>query len=178
MWLGLQLTLPLIKRFVKRFLVLRFSCSAKVNFNMKASVFRSFFVNFAILSKKRINLNKVRISVVSWLWRKYRWEMAKTSSKTTKITPKAAPKKAPAKIKGPRQASTLVDPSTFDIYGFLEKYFGIMEFKGTQEQAIPSLLRGKDTLVIMPTGGGKSLSYQLPALRQEGSLIVIKRLKA
>jgi len=42
--------------------------------------------------------------------------MAKTSSKTTKITPKAAPKKAPAKIKGPRQASTLVDPSNFDIY--------------------------------------------------------------
>ncbi|MEY3507882.1 MAG: helicase RecQ, partial [Bacteroidota bacterium] len=89
--------------------------------------------------------------------------MAKTSSKTTKITPKAAPKKAPAKIKGPRQASTLVDPSTFDIYGGLEKYFGFREFKGTQEQAITSLLSGKDTFVIMPTGGGKSLCYQLPA---------------
>jgi ATP-dependent DNA helicase RecQ len=104
--------------------------------------------------------------------------MAKTSSKPTKISPKAAPKKAPAKIKGPRQASTLVDPSNFDIYGGLEKYFGFREFKGTQEQAITSLLSGKDTFVIMPTGGGKSLCYQLPALLQEGCAIVVSPLIA
>lgn len=104
--------------------------------------------------------------------------MAKTSSKTTKTTSKAAPKKAPAKIKGPRQASTIVDPSNFDIYAGLEKYFGFREFKGTQEQAINSLLSGKDTFVIMPTGGGKSLCYQLPALLQEGCAIVVSPLIA
>jgi len=104
--------------------------------------------------------------------------MAKISSKTTKTATKAAPKKAPAKIKGPRQASTLVDPSNFDIYGGLEKYFGFREFKGTQEQAINSLLSGKDTFVIMPTGGGKSLCYQLPALLQEGCAIVVSPLIA
>jgi len=104
--------------------------------------------------------------------------MAKISSKTTKTATKAAPKKAPAKIKGPRQASTLVDPSNFDIYGGLEKYFGFSEFKGTQEQAINSLLSGKDTFVIMPTGGGKSLCYQLPALLQEGCAIVVSPLIA
>ena len=104
--------------------------------------------------------------------------MAKTSSKTTKTVTKSAPKKAPAKIKGPRQASTLVDPSNFDIYAGLEKYFGFREFKGTQEQAITSLLSGKDTFVIMPTGGGKSLCYQLPALLQEGCAIVVSPLIA
>ena len=104
--------------------------------------------------------------------------MAKTSSKTTKTATKSAPKKAPAKIKGPRQASTLVDPSNFDIYAGLEKYFGFREFKGTQEQAITSLLSGKDTFVIMPTGGGKSLCYQLPALLQEGCAIVVSPLIA
>jgi len=104
--------------------------------------------------------------------------MAKTSSKTTKTTTKSAPKKAPAKIKGPRQASTIVDPSNFDIYAGLEKYFGFREFKGTQEQAINSLLSGKDTFVIMPTGGGKSLCYQLPALLQEGCAIIVSPLIA
>jgi len=104
--------------------------------------------------------------------------MAKISNKTTKTTTKAPPKKAPAKIKGPRQASTIVDPSNFDIYAGLEKYFGFREFKGTQEQAINSLLSGKDTFVIMPTGGGKSLCYQLPALLQEGCAIVVSPLIA
>ncbi|MEY4381846.1 MAG: helicase RecQ, partial [Bacteroidota bacterium] len=104
--------------------------------------------------------------------------MAKSSSNTSKTTSKAAPKKAPAKIKGPRKASTLVDPSSFDIYAGLEKYFGFREFKGTQEQAITSLLSGKDTFVIMPTGGGKSLCYQLPALLQEGCAIVVSPLIA
>ena len=46
----------------------------------------------------------------------------------------------------------------------LKKYFGFSEFKGLQEPVIENLLEGKDSFVIMPTGGGKSLCYQLPAL--------------
>ena len=44
----------------------------------------------------------------------------------------------------------------YDIYGALETYFGFREFKGTQEPAINSVLNGRDTFVIMPTGGGKA----------------------
>ncbi len=60
----------------------------------------------------------------------------------------------------------------------LEQYFGFSEFKGTQEQAILSLLSGRDTFVIMPTGGGKSLCYQLPAMMLEGCAIVVSPLIA
>ena len=60
----------------------------------------------------------------------------------------------------------------------LQKYFGFKEFKGEQEIAIQSVLEGKDTFVIMPTGGGKSLCYQLPALMQEGTSIVVSPLIA
>jgi ATP-dependent DNA helicase RecQ len=67
---------------------------------------------------------------------------------------------------------------THDIYGALEQYFGFREFKGTQEQAINSVLNGKDTFVIMPTGGGKSLCYQLPALIMPGCAIVVSPLIA
>lgn len=67
---------------------------------------------------------------------------------------------------------------THDIYGALEQYFGFREFKGTQEQAINSVLNGKDTFVIMPTGGGKSLCYQLPALIMSGCAIVVSPLIA
>ena len=68
--------------------------------------------------------------------------------------------------------------SGWDIYGALEQYFGFREFKGTQHQAIESLLSGRDTFVIMPTGGGKSLCYQLPALIQPGCAIVVSPLIA
>jgi len=51
-------------------------------------------------------------------------------------------------------------PQNEEILAALEQYFGFSEFKGTQEQAILSLLSGRDTFVIMPTGGGKSLCYQ------------------
>jgi len=64
------------------------------------------------------------------------------------------------------------------IYKALELHFGFTEFKGTQEQAILSLLGGRDTFVIMPTGGGKSLCYQLPALMQPGCAIVVSPLIA
>lgn len=66
----------------------------------------------------------------------------------------------------------------YDIYTNLEKYFGFTQFKGRQEEAINSLLSGKDTFVIMPTGGGKSLCYQLPAMIMDGCAIVVSPLIA
>ena len=60
----------------------------------------------------------------------------------------------------------------------LKTHFGFENFKGNQKQIIESVLEGKDTFVIMPTGGGKSLCYQLPALMMEGTALVISPLIA
>ena len=64
------------------------------------------------------------------------------------------------------------------IYDSLKKIFGFDEFKGLQKEVISSIFEGKNTFVIMPTGGGKSLCYQLPALIKEGTTVVISPLIA
>ncbi len=65
-----------------------------------------------------------------------------------------------------------------DIYAALKKYFGFTRFKGLQEEVVKSILSGHNTFVVMPTGGGKSLCYQLPALMQDGTAIVVSPLIA
>ncbi|MBL0146115.1 MAG: DNA helicase RecQ [Chitinophagaceae bacterium] len=90
-------------------------------------------------------------------------------------TKKTATKKAAAK-----QTNT-VKHNTAEQYNLSEKlqeYFGFEEFKYPQEDIIKSLLNGNDTFVIMPTGGGKSLCYQLPALIKDGVAIVVSPLIA
>ena len=71
-----------------------------------------------------------------------------------------------------------MNPNEIDIHKELKKYFGFSQFKGLQEQVIKSILNQQNTFVIMPTGGGKSLCYQLPALIQEGTAIVVSPLIA
>ena len=75
-------------------------------------------------------------------------------------TPKA-PSKTVTKKTAVKKTVSVKSEAThqYPIHSALEQYFGFKEFKGTQESAINSLLEGKDTFVIMPTGGGKSLCY-------------------
>ena len=65
-----------------------------------------------------------------------------------------------------------------NLYTPLKKFFGFTKFKGLQEQVINSIVANNNTFVIMPTGGGKSLCYQLPALMAEGTAIVVSPLIA
>ena len=60
----------------------------------------------------------------------------------------------------------------------LKKHFGFSKFKGNQKAIIQNLLDGRDTFVLMPTGGGKSLCYQLPALLMDGTAVIISPLIA
>ena len=64
------------------------------------------------------------------------------------------------------------------LHQHLKKYFGFSNFKGLQLEVVEALINGKNTFVIMPTGGGKSLCYQLPALIQEGTAIIVSPLIA
>jgi ATP-dependent DNA helicase RecQ len=71
-----------------------------------------------------------------------------------------------------------MNSNEIDIHKELKKYFGFSQFKGLQERVIKSILNKENTFVIMPTGAGKSLCYQLPALVQEGTSIVVSPLIA
>ncbi len=72
----------------------------------------------------------------------------------------------------------MITKETYDLYGALKQYYGFDTFKGRQEQIITEVLNGNNVFVIMPTGGGKSLTYQLPALLKEGVGIIISPLIA
>ena len=92
-------------------------------------------------------------------------------------------KKTAKKTKSVKSTATSVvipssNYSSKDLQEALQKYFGFDQFKGEQEEIIQSVLAGRDTFVIMPTGGGKSMCYQLPALMLEGTAIIISPLIA
>lgn len=106
----------------------------------------------------------------------YRKYMATTTKKTP--AKKATVKERPPIKVGKRTGPVALKGSQYDIHGALQTYFGFREFKGTQEKSIRSLLSGQDTFVIMPTGGGKSLCYQLPAMILDGCAIIVSPLIA
>jgi ATP-dependent DNA helicase RecQ len=80
--------------------------------------------------------------------------------------------------KGADTLSVPVDHTSESLRVALRTYFGFDQFKGNQERIIQSVLSGKDTFVIKPTGGGKSLCYQLPALMSDGCAIIVSPLIA
>ncbi len=87
-------------------------------------------------------------------------------------------KKKPAASRKAKAGDKAPAKKRFDLHKALQENFGFDKFKGTQEKAIESLLAGHDTFVIMPTGGGKSLCYQLPAMVSEGVAIIVSPLIA
>ena len=93
--------------------------------------------------------------------------------------PGVAPRKtatATSRTKSPAKGAT--SKGDMNVTEALKKHFGFDSFKGDQKAIIETLLSGKDVFVLMPTGGGKSLCYQLPSLMMEGTAIVISPLIA
>ncbi|HVE60510.1 MAG TPA: DEAD/DEAH box helicase, partial [Chitinophagaceae bacterium] len=80
--------------------------------------------------------------------------------------------------KSPTKKTTSSKFSSALLHKSLQEHFGFTKFKDEQEQIIQSVLSGRDTFVIMPTGGGKSLCYQLPAILQSGVAIIVSPLIA
>jgi ATP-dependent DNA helicase RecQ len=101
--------------------------------------------------------------------------MSTTSKKTSSKTAKLQKDTTVAKKKASNSSTTI---SSASLHQALQEQFGFDHFKGNQEAIIKSLLAGKDTFVIKPTGGGKSLCYQLPAIMSDGVAIIISPLIA
>ena len=97
---------------------------------------------------------------------------------TIKKTNGGISKKTTIKEKPSANGNKINNSHRFDLHKALQEYFGFDKFKDTQEKVIESLLAGHDTFVIMPTGGGKSLCYQLPAMVSEGVAIIVSPLIA
>ncbi len=98
---------------------------------------------------------------------------------TVKATKKATPKKATKTLTASKTAvKTIISQNDLNLTQQLQEYFGFDGFKDQQETIIRNLLDGNDTFVIMPTGGGKSLCYQLPAIMSEGCAIIVSPLIA
>ena len=84
----------------------------------------------------------------------------------------------PAGKKLPKKTEQIAAKKKLDLHQALQEHFGFNKFKGAQQKIIESILAGRDTFVIMPTGGGKSLCYQLPALVTDGLVIIVSPLIA
>ncbi len=100
------------------------------------------------------------------------------TSEKVKATAKKPARKTEVAAKKSNGKTVKSASHSVDLYAALNEHFGFDAFKGTQEAVINNLLNGRDTFVIMPTGGGKSLCYQLPALVKEGVAIVVSPLIA